>query len=230
MPHCLILGMTESGKTTLGKQLCGMYKARGVCTLVLDPLNDPGWPADFRTANESEFLEIFWSSRKCAAFIDEAGESVGRYNAVMHSTATRGRHWGHNCHYISQRGVQIAVTVRDQCGHLFLFCTAKKDAEIHANEWNCETLADASTLSQGSYFHVTRFGVFTAGNVFGKEVMYGRGRSGNDRVLGSVPVHVRPQETSHTSTDEGDRRASADVGNTSRTPADREKSEGKSGA
>ena len=121
MAHNLILGMTESGKTTLAKELCLRLKARGISTLVLDSLSDPGWEADFITENPDEFLSVYFdpNTRYCAAFIDEAGDYAGRYDWAMVKSATRGRHWGHMNFYISQRGIQIARTIRDQCSNLF---------------------------------------------------------------------------------------------------------------
>lgn len=174
MPHSLILGMTESGKTTLAKRVCQAYLRRGINAVVLDPLGDPEWRGDlqlpegalFQTSDADEFLEVFWSNTECAAFIDEAGDEVGRYNTVMQQTATRGRHWGHNVHYVSQRGTLLAQTVRDQCSHLFLFATSLKDCKTHADEWNKPQLLEAATFPAGEYFHVTRFGVCERGNIF----------------------------------------------------------------
>ena len=166
MAHSLILGMTESGKTTLAKKLAEHYKSRGIGVLVLDPMNDPGWACDYQSTNVDEFLNVFWQSRQCAVFIDEAGEAVGQFDTVMHRTATKGRHWGHSCHYLSQRGVQIARTVRDQCGHLFLFTTAFGDSKIHANEWNKQDLRQANILAQGHYYHATRFGTLDKGRLW----------------------------------------------------------------
>lgn len=166
MAHSLILGMTESGKTTLAKKLAASYRAAGVSVLVLDPLCDPEWGADFQTSDPDEFLEVYWASRSCAVFIDEAGESVGRFDKTMEKTATRGRHWGHSNHYLSQRGAQISRTVRDQCSHIFLFTTALDDSKIHANEWNKPELKTCNALPQGAYFHATRFGKLERGNVF----------------------------------------------------------------
>lgn len=166
MGHSLILGMTESGKTTLAKRLASQYRARGVGVLVLDPIDDPDWPNDFKTGDPAEFLEVFWQSQRCAVFIDEAGESVGRYDTVMHKTATKGRHWGHACHYISQRSTQIAPIVRDQCSNLFLFCTAFEDCKTHAKEWNNHKIKMASTLKKGEYVYCTRFGELKTGTLF----------------------------------------------------------------
>jgi hypothetical protein len=166
MSHCLIFGMTESGKTTLAKRLAARYKHNAVPVIVLDSLNDPEWQGDFQTTNPDEFLRVFWSSKRCACFIDEAGDAVGRYNSVMQRTATRGRHWGHSVHFISQRGVQIAPTVRDKCSHIFLLTSSLADSKVHANEWNQPKLLGANALRKGEYFHCTRFGQLEKGALF----------------------------------------------------------------
>ncbi len=166
MAHALILGMTESGKTTLAKKLAGIYKNSGFEVLVSDPLSDPSWPTEHRFSDVGQFLDCFWNSRTCAVFVDEAGDSAGQHDKVMQRTATRGRHWGHRCHYISQRGTMINRTIRDQCSHLFLFGTALEDCKIHAKEWNRPELLEAAKFKQGDYFHVTRFGDITRSNIF----------------------------------------------------------------
>jgi len=166
MCHVLILGMTESGKTTLAKKLSARFQKQGVKVIVLDPLNDPGWFSDYSTDKQDLFLETFWASKSCAVFIDESGDMVGKYDTTMQQTATKGRHWGHRVHYISQRGAMLARTVRDQCSHLFIFNTALEDCKIHAREWNKPELLEASKLEQGGYYHVTRFGAVSRSNIF----------------------------------------------------------------
>jgi hypothetical protein len=180
--HSLIFGMTESGKTTLGTRLAHYYQDNERGVIILDEMCDPRWMSEKRQAlmrrdpgvwraqelmgelppfrqfsDPDEFLDVFWDSKNCMVFIDESGDAVGKYDQAMQRTATKGRHWGHSLHYISQRGAQLNRTVRDQCSHLFLFNTAKKDAELHAHEWNAPELANANTLSKGEYFHVSRF-------------------------------------------------------------------------
>ncbi len=159
MPHVLIAGMTESGKTTLAKQLCAKYRRSGIETIVLDPLNDPGWQAGFQTTSSDEFNAVVRQSRQCAVFIDESGETIGRYNDDMFWLATRARHYGHNCHFITQRIVQLNKTVRDQCAKLFLFCVSKDDAKALSNGWNNDTLLKANLLKQFECFYCTRFGI-----------------------------------------------------------------------
>lgn len=172
MPHCLIIGITDQGKTTLAKKFASEYRDAGVACIILDPMNDPGWRVNanesncIHTTDPDVFLNVVWRSRKCAVFIDEAGEAVGRYDTVMHRTATKGRHWGHNMHYITQGGTQIAPIVRNQCTQLFIFATAKSAAKEHADEWNAPRLVEASTLQKGEYFHANRNGYCEKYRVF----------------------------------------------------------------
>ena len=166
MSHSLIFGMTESGKSTLAKRLSHRFKKNGVGVLVLDPLNDEGWLCDLQTSDNNDFLRVYWQSRSCCVFIDESGETMGKYDTTMIKTATRGRHWGHSNFYISQRGAQISKTVRDQCRHLFLFTSSVSDSKILANEFNEPELLKANILPQGHYYHVSRFGKLKKGQLW----------------------------------------------------------------
>lgn len=157
MAHSLILGQTESGKTTLAKRLSHYLKQERQEVIVLDPLNDPEWAADFRCADPKQFLDVFWSSRQCHVFIDEAGDMVGRFDETMQQTATSGRHWGHSCYYISQRGAMVSPTVRAQCRHVFLFASSFKDCKVLSEEYNCPELLQAVDFPAGRYLHKERF-------------------------------------------------------------------------
>lgn len=168
MPHMLIVGMTESGKTTLATQLSSEYRAKGIKVIVLDPLLDPRWQADFLTSDRAEFLAIVQhpETRSCAIFIDESGEMIGQYSDEMFWLATRARHYGHNSHFISQRAKQISPTVRNQCSYLALFCCSFDDSKELANEFNRPYLKEAHSLAKGEYFLVPRWGESTKNNVF----------------------------------------------------------------
>jgi hypothetical protein len=158
MGHVSILGMTESGKTSLAKRMAAQYQTRGVKVIILDPLHDPGWPADFRTADAARFLQTVKSSRSCAVFIDESGDFVGRYDAEMTWLGTRARHYGHNCHFISQRAQLISTTVRNQCSYLACFNLSSSDGKLLADEWNRAELKNCNTLKKGEYYWCGRFG------------------------------------------------------------------------
>lgn len=186
MAHVLIVGITESGKTTLARRLAASYKRQGYTILVLDPLRDPRWNADFITSDPQHFLEVFWKSRRCMVFMDEGGESVGRYDLAMQKTATRGRHMGHSCHYIAQNAVQIAPIIRDQCTHLFLFNSPMRSCKALAEEFNRPELLNGVNFKQGEYIHAVKFGKLQ--KFGGQDVsVNGRGRTVADghRSVGS---------------------------------------------
>lgn len=148
--------------------MAATYRKNGVETIVLDPMNDPEWAASFKTTDPDKFLTMVWDSRQCAVFIDEAGKAIGRFNNVMNELATQGRHWGHNVHFITQGGTQLAPIIRNQCSQLFIFTTAKTDCKVHANEWNASELENASLLKVGEYYHATRYGECTKHSLFGE--------------------------------------------------------------
>ena len=152
MTHVLICGVTESGKTSLAKMLVENYRSCGVQTLVLDPMMDNGFTADYHTSDRAKFLQTVQASRKCAVFVDESGEMIGRYNDEMFWLATRARHYGHKCHFICQRGQQIAKTVRDQCSRLFLFKVSFDDAKLFSNEFAEIELRQANSLGKGQCY------------------------------------------------------------------------------
>lgn len=166
MAHVIIAGMTESGKTGIAKQLARQFSAKGIRVLVFDPMGDPEWVADFQTHNFDDFAEEYWSSRQCAVFIDEAGEAAMDNDKELIRMATKGRHWGHANHFITQRGAMVPKTLRDQCPHLFMFALSLDDAKTYAREYNSPELVEASTFAQGEYFHTTRFTAAKRGKLF----------------------------------------------------------------
>ena len=156
--HSLIVGITESGKTTLCKKLAEKHIEQGYAVLVLTSVFDEWSKGCIVYDDQDEFLRVFWNSKKCFVFIDEGGTTVGRYNEAMDATATRGRHWGHSCYFSAQRATQISATVRGQCSQLFCFAQGTKDAEVLAEEFNNVELEKASDLRQGEFYLVRRFG------------------------------------------------------------------------
>lgn len=158
MAHVLICGITQSGKTTLAREIADAYQGRDIGVCVLDPIRDPAWPCDYLTTDPAAFLETVRQSWECALFVDESGEMIGRYNDSMFWCATQARHRGHRSHFITQRPAQLAKTVRDQCTRLCLFAVSPYDAKILADEWNKPQIAAAPDLPAGTFFDVQRFG------------------------------------------------------------------------
>ena len=149
--------MTESGKTTLAKSMARNLQARGWYVVVLDPIKDPGWQADYIAADVNDLLYILKQSRSCFVFVDEAGQVCGHHDTDNLWLATQSRHWGHSVFFISQRGSQLSKTIREQCSFLYLFACSKTDSAVLANEWNREKLLEANTLKRGEYLYAPRF-------------------------------------------------------------------------
>ena len=157
MSHGLIIGMTESGKSTLAVNMAEKFKSDKVGVLVLDPLKDPRWVCDFITGDMKEFKAMARKSTSCILFIDESGDSCGQWEKDSYWFATQSRHWGHSVFFIAQRAQMIATTIRTQCSFLYLFNCSKSDAQILSDEWNKTELLEANTLKQGEFFYTTRF-------------------------------------------------------------------------
>lgn len=171
--HTLIIGMTESGKTTLAKILCRELKHWGKKTAVLDPLKDPEWEADFQTQNSDEFLKWAKENRSAYLFVDEGSISVGRYNVPMQWLATMSRHWGHSAFFVSQGLTQLPPAVRDNCGKLFLFCCSNSITKTASEEFNKKDLRNAEELDKGHFYVIKRFGKLSKGFVdFPKRKVY----------------------------------------------------------
>jgi signal recognition particle GTPase len=168
MAHVLITGMTESGKTTLARELAAQYRAQGIAVIVLDPIRDIKWTqcADFVTDISEEFVYTVENSKSCAVFVDEAGEAVGQYSKEMFFLGTRARHLGHRSHFIVQRPNQISPTVRDQCTHLYLFAMYKKTCKLLAEDWNKDQLLEGSDLEKGEYIYAPKFGECRQDRIF----------------------------------------------------------------
>lgn len=155
--HTLVVGMSEIGKTTLCKRLAKEHRKQGFKVIVLTAVWED-WDCDFMTDDQDEFLDVFWKSQSCIAFMDEGGSTVGRYNNAMILTATQGRHWGHSCYYIVQNAVLIAPVIRDQCRQLICFNCSDREAERLAENYKEPLIQQMATdLPRGDYIRTHRF-------------------------------------------------------------------------
>jgi hypothetical protein len=156
MPHRAIIGQTGSGKTFAAQQSAlSLAKAgRGVLVLHKDgetwPL--PRTPLVWQTADPERFLAMFERARVCACFMELADADVDKFDARFHRCFTRGRHLGHRCFYVSQRGAQVHPNIRDNCESLLLFSCNAKAAQLWADEFNDPRLAHAATLPPHCFY------------------------------------------------------------------------------
>lgn len=120
--------------------------------LVLDPYSSASWNANFVTENPSFFLNTVKRSTKCALFVDECGAlSDDGHDEILKWLATNSRHLGHNCHFITQRAMQVSPTVRDQCRNLFMFRQSLADCQIMARDKADDFILEACKLKPGEY-------------------------------------------------------------------------------
>jgi hypothetical protein len=155
MAHIVISGPTMCGKTTLAAQLARGYLARKIHVLVCDPFMGQ-WPATWQTTDRAAFLTAAKESRRCALFIDEAGQTISR-DPDAEWLFTVARHWGHLTHVMAQGATQLLPLMRAQCAHLFLFGCAPRDAELWASEFNDPELLQAVNLPRFAFIQKTRF-------------------------------------------------------------------------
>lgn len=154
-----MIGKTNTGKTLLSKHIARGLKSEGYGILVLDGMGDKEWleVADFYTTDAAEFRMIAERSSNCFLFIDEAGMFCKLHDEENYWFATQARHWGHSSFFISQRGVQIAPTVRYQCTRLFLFSCSKTDAKVLADEFGEDELLNATRLEKLEFYRAGNF-------------------------------------------------------------------------
>lgn len=153
MPHTLIVGQTNTGKTTLALQMAQKWSAQGFPVLVLDPMLDPRWKpyAALQTPNKDEFLRAYFSSKGCRAFVDESIEVASNSDKDIILTATRGRHYGHANVYISQRANSVARNIRTMCFQVASFKQHRDDAKILSREFGDDDLMGVTKLVRGEY-------------------------------------------------------------------------------
>jgi hypothetical protein len=156
--HVLNVGMTESGKSTLGKILARQLHAQGKRVVILDPLYDPDWQCSDRFPDVESFAAYLRANRSCFGFVDECGAVFDDGNDSTHSwLATRSRHYGHSLHFMAQRAIQLPKTMRDQCARVFLFTSSASDGKILAEEWNKPILQTCNTLPKLEFFMAERY-------------------------------------------------------------------------
>lgn len=147
MPHAAIIGMQQSGKTTLATYLAREAKRRGFPLVVLDPHMSPHWRADWMTDDLGKLLRKLRASRRCVVFVEETGDEsegskpLGRQPGFSW-LFTQAHHWGHVTHYLSQYHAQVKPVVRCNVRRLFLFTVGPATVK----EW-AEQLAKPQLLS-----------------------------------------------------------------------------------
>jgi hypothetical protein len=163
MPHALVAGMTESGKTHLARAIAraGVLAGRGV--LVLHRPREP-WPMPsgrgpvWQSADPDAFLSKVRASRNCFVFVEMSdarfadGSQIEKTDTRFHALATDSRHEGHEVFFLCQRPVTLSPTIRENVSRLFLFRVGSLSANTLAEEWGDEALEKAPALPARHFF------------------------------------------------------------------------------
>lgn len=161
--HILLLGMTGQGKTSEALELIKAYKAQRLPVAVLTPKRDdvPRYRAagaDLVTMDRNLFLKVVRSdkSRKVMVFVDEGGQTIGRYNPEMEALLTDARHNANTVHIIAHRWTgQVNRTVLEQCTKLICFRLGMRDAKNLVADWGHPELIQVPKLLPMEFMYCT---------------------------------------------------------------------------
>lgn len=147
MPHAGVIGMQQSGKTTLALAMARGYRRAGYAVLVLDPHLNPHWQADWMTDQLPAFLRKAKNSQRCALFVEETGDESNGEKPIGKQPGfpwlvTQAHHLGHVTHYLSQYHAQVPPVVRCNVRRLFLFSVGLQSAKVWAEQLAQPTLPD----------------------------------------------------------------------------------------
>jgi hypothetical protein len=151
----LILGVSGFGKSHLAHAIAESYQDQDVNVLVCDPHGER-WPADYQTTDPFKLLALAKRSKRCAIFLEEAGECIGRGKQAreMQWFTTGSRKWGHSIYLIAQRATMIELSIRAQCTAAYVFRQCRDDAEELARQFAEPELERAATLPKYQFLYI----------------------------------------------------------------------------
>ena len=161
--HCMIIGQTMSGKTTLARKMISEYIKRKREPLVCDPIGSSGWDGCEMHNNVAAVIESAKQSRQRPIFVDEFGLCDPKEAQIL---ATTIRHWGHRTHFIGQRYIMMPPNIRNQCAYLYSFQISKKDSEEMAVEFVDDAFLNCVSLQAGEYVAKKRHGNLVKRRIF----------------------------------------------------------------
>lgn len=145
--HWLVTGMSGRGKGALMKSvIIPDYRRRGIKVAVLDPIEMPGWNADYQTSDPYEFMEVIRSSRNIVSVIDEYPHFQADWEAwrLIEKCATIMRNFGQLHYALAQRCKMVPPNVRNQCDKAIIFEQQAEDIEYMAYRYKCAEILEAT--------------------------------------------------------------------------------------
>lgn len=148
----LIVGVSESGKTTLANKLIAETV---LPVFVRDPVQC-AWTKNNGFFDTSDQLKKLLNGKPALVVVDEASDFFGTSQRDNHWIFSRGRHYGIIPIAIAQRIKMVVPAVREQATDLYVFESSLEASQLLAEAYNSPILLDAVELNQGEFFHVRR--------------------------------------------------------------------------
>ncbi len=173
--HHAILGASGTGKSRVMKQFSiPAHRRAGQKVAVLDPLQMPGWNADFQTDDPERFLHVAMHSRSCVLVIDEWPHLMEFFPWKVWRQLiwcyTIGRNFGHLAYALGQTPKWIPRPVMRQCGNGLIFRLEPADAADVAYTMGEPRLAECATFEDGTAW-MLRNGILQKIEVFKPKVI-----------------------------------------------------------
>jgi DNA helicase HerA-like ATPase len=171
--HVLIVGTTQSGKTTLAREFAHKFARKGHRIIVYDPVGTPSangvWPMSAKIFDrEMPFISYMIQPdvRHAHVFVDESNDIFSLQKDYNHWMLTRGRHFGLTIYVITQRPKMVAPNVRGQCGRAYIFHLGNDDLKQLAGDFGVDAIKN-EVLDKGDFI-VLESGTtqYTRSNIF----------------------------------------------------------------
>jgi len=172
MPHIAICGGSTCGKSTLGKVLAQQFLRKNHAVYVLAARSEKwpcsklclsmdelwSWVSAQRKANRKR-IEQGQKPIKIAVFIDDAGQTIDKYDKRFNYFATDARHDYIRSIFLIHAGPQILPVVRNCVETLYLFRCATSVAKLWYDQFvHRELLEVSESLDKYQYLWVPKFG------------------------------------------------------------------------
>jgi hypothetical protein len=188
MKHTLICGVTESGKTTLAREIARRMGVREHNMIVFDPVGTAtaggDWPKSAIIFNDIDKFTDYVERddvRHAHVFVDESADVFSHSQKDNHWMLRRGRHKGLQFFLIAQRPKMLPPNVRTQCSICYCFRLALDDLKEIAADFghNVKDILEVNSdeevkeekviknLDSGDYLVLTSgSATFARGNIF----------------------------------------------------------------
>lgn len=157
--HCLIVGITLTGKTNLAKSIAREKSASGENVIIFDPLQSAGWPDNAeKFVSIDKFFERMETAQSAFVFVDEGKTLWDKNPKEADKLLYRRRHQGLLVFVLAQRTRMIPPNARNQCHRVFAFKQQMDDADTLAQEYAPE-FRECVDLPQGDFIVSDGFAV-----------------------------------------------------------------------